>query len=36
MINLDNARIQKQQNFDTCYSKTLLMTAEQAFTRFDK
>lgn len=35
MINLDNARIQKQQNFDTCYSKTLLMTAEQAFTRFD-
>ena len=35
MINLDNAKIQKQQNFDSCYNKTLSMSAEQAFNHYD-
>ena len=35
MINLDNARSHKQQNFDTCYNKTLPMSAEQAFNHYD-
>ncbi len=35
MTNLGNAKSKKQQNFDQCYQKVLLMTPEQAFTRFD-
>mgnify|MGYP005622424559 FL=1 len=35
VINLDNAKIQKQQAFDSCYNETLPMSAEQAFNHYD-